>query len=264
MRKMHMCVFVFAAAAFGMHAAPDEGTPQLKDSPLTINRVSAAPNVPNPLLRKRITPAMRENAAKQQKGFAVKSLATPVPGGQPNYYGPQPNFANSPLPVVKTTKSGKIKSVKGIRKFVDSLPGLGSSHKNNLGQFIPVAVPNTTAYSNSDYYEIGVVQYQKQMHSDLGKTTLRGYVQLTGSTPTSSAQYLGPMIIAQRDRPVRVKLTNLLPTGSSGNLFLPATLLSWEQASDRMEFTTTHKIEPFFTFMAASLHGSAMEPPISG
>ena len=29
------------------------------------------------------------------------------------------------------------------------------------------------------------------------------------------------MIIAQRDRPVRVKFTNMLPTGSGGNLFLP-------------------------------------------
>ena len=29
------------------------------------------------------------------------------------------------------------------------------------------------------------------------------------------------MIIARRDRPVRVKFVNMLPTGSGGNLFLP-------------------------------------------
>ena len=39
--------------------------------------------------------------------------------------------------------------------------------------------------------------------------------------PPSSPYYLGPMIVAQRDRPVRVKFTNKLPTGSGGNLFLP-------------------------------------------
>ncbi|MGA2402328.1 MAG: choice-of-anchor R domain-containing protein, partial [Syntrophobacteraceae bacterium] len=33
--------------------------------------------------------------------------------------------------------------------------------------------------------------------------------------------YLGPLIIAQRDRPVRVKFTNNLPTGAGGNLFIP-------------------------------------------
>ena len=34
-------------------------------------------------------------------------------------------------------------------------------------------------------------------------------------------QYLGPLIVAQRDRPVRIKLTNQLGTGTAGNLFLP-------------------------------------------
>ena len=34
-------------------------------------------------------------------------------------------------------------------------------------------------------------------------------------------QYLGPLIVAQRDRPVRVKFTNQLGTGTAGNLFLP-------------------------------------------
>ena len=33
--------------------------------------------------------------------------------------------------------------------------------------------------------------------------------------------YLGPMIVAQHGRPVRLRLTNYLPTGTDGNLFLP-------------------------------------------
>jgi hypothetical protein len=46
-----------------------------------------------------------------------------------------PNFAQSP----------------NIRKFVDGLPGLGAANKNNLGQYIQIAVPDTTSYPGSDY-----------------------------------------------------------------------------------------------------------------
>jgi FtsP/CotA-like multicopper oxidase with cupredoxin domain len=134
----------------------------------------------------------------------------------------------------------------GIRKFVDSLPGLGSANQNNLGQYISVAVPDQTTYPGSDYYEIGLVQYRQKLSSDLPATLLRGYVQLEtpvnsgssahyaltnanvdgSSTPLgvlgyASPEYLGTTIIAQKDRPVRVKFTNLLPIGSGGNLFIP-------------------------------------------
>src|SRR6185369_8034502 len=34
-------------------------------------------------------------------------------------------------------------------------------------------------------------------------------------------QYLGPTIVATKDRPVRILFYNLLPTGSDGDLFLP-------------------------------------------
>ena len=100
----------------------------------------------------------------------------------------------------------------------------------------------------SDYYEIGLVQYTEKLSKDLPATTLRGYVQI--ETPANAAQskhialtypngspildatgaqvfavddpqYLGPTIVAQSDRPVRVKFTNYLPAGSAGNLFLP-------------------------------------------
>ena len=103
------------------------------------------------------------------------------------------------------------------------MPGLGSSNQNNLGQYIPVATPDTSSYPGYDYYELGAVQYTRQLHSDLGKTTLRGYTQLRAgsTTPTTSPQYLGPMIVATSNRPVCVKFRNLLPTNSAGNLFLP-------------------------------------------
>jgi FtsP/CotA-like multicopper oxidase with cupredoxin domain len=147
----------------------------------------------------------------------------------PHYFGPYPNWANSPA----------------IPKFVDGLPGLGPSGANNLGQYLPVAIPDTTTYPGSDYYEIGLVQYREKMHSNLPATLLRGYVQLSTSivpgaqVPLSNAlldgtsvpianytgvtapHYLGPVIAAAKDRPVRILFRNLLPTGSGGDLFLP-------------------------------------------
>jgi len=134
----------------------------------------------------------------------------------------------------------------GLRKFVDTLPGLGEAGENNLGQYIPVAVPDTTTYPGTDYYEIGVVQYRMQFHSDLEPTLLRGYVQLStdvvpgrrvplsnadlnsttvtpivGYTGVDEPHYLGPTIVATKDRPVRITFRNLLPTGVEGDLFLP-------------------------------------------
>jgi len=124
----------------------------------------------------------------------------------PNYFGTTPNWAYSPL----------------LRKFVDTLPGLNAAGVNNLNQYIPVAIPDTTTYPGSDYYEIELGEYSKQMHSDLPPTRLRGYRQTNTTDPTvSQFQYLGPLIISQKDRPVRIKFTNSLPPGAGGNLFVP-------------------------------------------
>ena len=110
----------------------------------------------------------------------------------------------------------------GMRKFVDSLPGLGAANANDLGQYIPVAVPDTTTYPGCDYYEIELGEYTEQMHADLPPTRLRGYRQTNTADPTSSRfSYLGPTIVAQKDVPVRVKFRNKLPTGAGGNLFIP-------------------------------------------
>jgi FtsP/CotA-like multicopper oxidase with cupredoxin domain len=132
----------------------------------------------------------------------------------------------------------------GIRKFVDTLPGLTEANANNLGQYLPVAVADTTTYPGSDYYEIAVIQYEEKLHSDLPPTLLRGYVQLstavvpgaqvplsnvllngtvvsTGFNGVTPPNYLGPTIVATKDKPVRIKFYNLLPTGVDGNLFIP-------------------------------------------
>ncbi|HSL23386.1 MAG TPA: hypothetical protein VK886_17790 [Vicinamibacterales bacterium] len=149
----------------------------------------------------------------------------------PDYSGVVPNYANSPAPVIDPV-TGAITG--GIRKFVDGLPGLGAGKANNLGQYLPIATADTASFPGSDYYEIGLVEYREQMHSDLppltgpkmdpattGGTKLRGYVQELGGLPVTDPHYLGPVIIATKGRPVRIKFTNRLPTGAGGNLFVP-------------------------------------------
>jgi FtsP/CotA-like multicopper oxidase with cupredoxin domain len=148
---------------------------------------------------------------------------------------------------VKVTTVGAGYLTPGLKKFVDTLPGLGSGAANNLGNYIPVAVPDTTTYPGADYYEIGVVQYRQKFATSLPATLLRGYVQLstsvvagthvqltnanldpavaatpiTGRFGVDNPSYLGPTIVANKNRPVRVLFRNLLPTGVAGDLFLP-------------------------------------------
>ncbi len=146
--------------------------------------------------------------------------------------------------VVTTPGAGYL--TPGIKKFVDTLPGQGESNANDLGQYIPVAVPDTTTYPGTDYYEIAVVQFRMKFHRDLPATLLRGYVQLSTSvvpgknvvlgnanldpavadspisfTGVDKPHYLGPTIVATKNKPVRVLFRNLLPTGVQGDLFLP-------------------------------------------
>lgn len=174
---------------------------------------------------------------------AVGPGLIPVPGETPRYFS-HPNYANSPMPmgtcsvttsqacfsdvhcpqtVVAETCVGKSG---GMRKFVDGLPGLGADGVNNLGQYIPVATAGTIPVPvdgggtiDADYYEIELGEYTEQMHSDLPPTKLRGYRQTNmGGTPF---HYLGPAIVATKDKPVVIKFTNSLPTGQGGDLFLP-------------------------------------------
>ncbi len=124
-----------------------------------------------------------------------------------------------------------------IRKFIDSLPGLGlpnctpgtpgalpipygdgTCNQNNLGQYIPIALKNNTLYGTDDYYQIGLKQYSVKMHTDLPPTTLRGYYQIAGTGAGQTnlpavgnvAQYLGPVIVGKSYDPSK-------PAGDSLN-----------------------------------------------
>ena len=260
-------------------------------------------------------------AALTEGTIAITASLTPAdadPGGTPHYFGPYPNWANSPLPkgviasvevtnggsgyttanveitdlyygivadpatATATIVGGVITGIiltyagsgysapvvtitgdgtgamaiatigppftSGIRKFIDSLPGLEPAGANNLGQYIPVAVADIESYPGSDYYEIALVEYVEQMHTQLPPTRHRGYVQLEtdvvsgahvqlfypdGVTPIyypgttdpvfamDNPHFMGPAIVSQRDVPVRIKFYNMLPTGEGGDLFIP-------------------------------------------
>ena len=214
--------------------------------------------------------------------------APPLPGGTPDYFGPSPNYANSPLPtgpiaaiaitsggalysatpvvtitdavgvgpsatatatvvggaitaisipagtyaapvvtIADTTGSGAAAQAKitptagGLRKFIDTLPDLKAL----------IATPDTITYPGSDYYEIELVDYTNwSFHGDLGTTKLRGYRQTNNGTDASGSNtiappplpsYLGPVIVATKNRPTRIKFTNRLAAGAAGNLFIP-------------------------------------------
>jgi FtsP/CotA-like multicopper oxidase with cupredoxin domain len=113
----------------------------------------------------------------------------------------------------------------GMLKFQDPLADL-KAH---------LATSDAAKFAGSDYYEIALVQYAQKMHASLPPSTLRGYVQVPSGSSTAAAcaaarsaalsggvSYLGPSILAVKDRPVRVKFTNCLDTGAAGNLFIPA------------------------------------------
>ena len=136
-------------------------------------------------------------------------------------------------------------------------------------QAIPLAVADEKVYLDadgnpikSDEYEIAVVQYRRSFNSDLPATLVRGYVQL--ETPANAGvsqhiplgnanldptqpdtpiyvdgeqaygvappQWLGPVIAAIKNKPVRIVFHNLLPTGRRATSSSPWTPRSWARA----------------------------------
>src|SRR5664279_5132709 len=56
-----------------------------------------------------------------------------------------------------------------LRKFVDTLPGLTAGNANKFagtgkpGEYLPIAVADTTTYPGSEYFIIGVVEHAQWM-----------------------------------------------------------------------------------------------------
>jgi FtsP/CotA-like multicopper oxidase with cupredoxin domain len=178
---------------------------------------------------RKITPSERKAATASaaalgfQLGVTAAALV-PGPDGHliPDYFGVA-NWAYSPP----------------LRKFVNRMPVL------------TVATPDTIAYPGSDYYEIALQQYTQKMHSSLPATTLRGYVQINNGTDAGGQntiapapiRYMGPIIVAQKDRPVRIKFVNQLPIGAGGNLFIPVdpTVMGAGMGPDGMTMYTQNR-----------------------
>ncbi|MGE5714831.1 MAG: multicopper oxidase domain-containing protein, partial [Betaproteobacteria bacterium] len=131
-----------------------------------------------------VTPTLRMDAGPSLLGMMG------APAGFQDYS--LPNYANSPL----------------LTKFIDPLPGLCSATVTT--NCIRVATPDTSSYGGSDYYEIGVRDYKQRMHSELpaAGTALRGYYQKNVPPAQQLNSYLGPIIVATRGKPVRIKFTN--------------------------------------------------------
>jgi uncharacterized repeat protein (TIGR02543 family) len=160
--------------------------------------------------------------------YATEAAASPSGG---TFYANSPSGLWSYTDAFGATRTSN--SGTALRKFVDSLPGLGSDgcsvgnpvgtgtcHENNLGNYIPIANPKNPPVTwgitgrnapASDYYEIDTVEYTQKLHSDLPKATnLRGYKDSGATSP--AARYLGPVILATKDKPVRLKFKNSLTT----------------------------------------------------
>ncbi len=100
-----------------------------------------------------------------------------------------------------------------IRKFVTSLPGVGPSGANNIGQYLPLATKSTQTFAglSTDVYNLAVAQYAQTMHPDLPKaTTFWGYHDIA----TNDRQYLAGVIVAKRGTPVMLNISNQLPNKS--------------------------------------------------
>jgi spore coat protein A len=97
-----------------------------------------------------------------------------------------------------------------IRKFVTTLPGLGPTGANNIGQYIPLATKHTVPFAgkSTDLYDLAVAQFKEKMHPDLpNPTNLFGYVDLFNL----QQKYLAGVIVAKRGTPILLTVTNLIP-----------------------------------------------------
>lgn len=97
-----------------------------------------------------------------------------------------------------------------IRKFVTSLPGLGPSGKNEIGQYIPMATKRSIQFAGqaTDFYNLAVAPFSERMHPDLpGSTNFFGYTDLS----TFDQKYLAGIIVANQNTPVLLTVANLLP-----------------------------------------------------
>ncbi len=97
-----------------------------------------------------------------------------------------------------------------LRKFVTALPGVGPTGANQIGQYIPLATEHTINFAGlpTSVYDLAATKFSELMHPDLpGKTHFFGYTDIF----TFDQKYLAGIIVANRNAPVLLSVTNLLP-----------------------------------------------------
>ena len=257
--------------------------------PCTVNGKTYK-NCPPALLKQAKREAARKNAAPQKKGRERK-----VRGRKPGYGHEEPTgpgdgvgyrsdgwprwrpWRRRTISLSATTPIARYRSITGaivpggIRKFVNTLPGLCgvSTPDPVLNQCIPLATKDTSVTfpndpaGGSDFYRIGLKEYSKQMHSDLPATPLRGYFDAScgphwGEASISRASDPGheepagarPVQQPDRDRPEHPGRHDL--HGGWGG-----------QRRHEQRFGLLRSA-PRSTSMAATRPGSATERPTSG
>ena len=194
----------------------------------------------------RAAAAQRARAARQN---TVVPLAVPPQGGVPDYFSTtNANYANSPIipkfvdklpglgpaaanlngqfipvAVPDTAKfSGSDYYEIGLVEYTEKMhSSLNPTRLRGYVQLVPLGWSGTDVFGNV-YNAVALTTA-----NGLTQNIMVNGVQAYGA---SKPHYLGPLIIAQggtdplsyiQARPVRIKFSNLLPTGTAGNLFIP-------------------------------------------
>ncbi len=108
-----------------------------------------------------------------------------------------------------------------LTKFAVPLTGLGVSGSATPKPYIPVILPDTTTFPGCDFYKIVARNFTQQiLPAPAGPTTFWGYA---ADVAGPDSQYLGGVIVATRNRPVRLLVKNKLPATH----FLPVDISSF-------------------------------------
>jgi FtsP/CotA-like multicopper oxidase with cupredoxin domain len=152
----------------------------------------------------------------------------PIPNPDIDYS--KPNYAYSPI----------------LKKFMDPLPMVGTE--------IPLATAGPSINGDETYY-IGLKDFTWQFHSQLPPSKIRGYYQTDEAGTTVGAHsYLGPVIVAQRGTPTRLKFFNKLGTGAAGKLFIPVDTTVMGAGAYNGVVVNGKTVSGNFTQNRASLH----------
>jgi FtsP/CotA-like multicopper oxidase with cupredoxin domain len=153
-------------------------------------------------------------------GWADNTDKSGVAFKQPTFYANSPSGTqpgNGPVGTSATRDTGT-----ALRKFVDPLAmldgyvttsaALAGANAPTIGRRILTAFPDKVTFMDADYYEIAVVEYREQLHSDLPPVQKKANVAPLGPTVTGGTLLRGYVQIWNRN--LKDKLGQPVPPGS--------------------------------------------------